>query len=124
QTNARAAVNDCTSGLAKGIPGVNFFVSLGGIGTTGFGCWGAHPVNGFSVGTQAQQAGTLMHEYGHVLGLRHGGGDGVNNKPNYLSVMNYSWQACQVPASPALFGTPVLPGGCDYSRVNLPAVGT
>jgi hypothetical protein len=36
-------------------------------------------------------AGTLMHELGHVLGLRHGGGDHVNFKPNYHSVMNYLW---------------------------------
>jgi len=47
----------------------------------------------------------------------------VNNKPNYLSVMNDTWQACQVPSSPTLFGPPVLPGGCDYSRVNFPSVG-
>ena len=34
-------------------------------------------------------ATTFMHELGHTLGLRHGGGDHVNWKPNYLSVMNY-----------------------------------
>ena len=39
-----------------------------------------------------RQAGTFMHELGHNLGLRHGGGDNVNRKPNYLSVMNYSFQ--------------------------------
>jgi hypothetical protein len=37
-------------------------------------------------------AGTFMHELGHSLGLDHGGGDGVNYKPNYYSVMNYIWQ--------------------------------
>jgi parallel beta-helix repeat protein len=37
-------------------------------------------------------AGTFMHELGHTLGLQHGGVDGVNNKPNYYSVMNYLWQ--------------------------------
>ena len=37
-------------------------------------------------------AGTFMHELGHCLGLDHGGGDGTNNKPNYVSVMNYLWQ--------------------------------
>ncbi|NUP00044.1 MAG: DUF11 domain-containing protein [Nonomuraea sp.] len=31
----------------------------------------------------------LMHELGHNLNLRHGGDDGVNCKPNYVSVMNY-----------------------------------
>jgi Thrombospondin type 3 repeat len=39
-----------------------------------------------------QQAGTLMHELGHNLNLHHGGGDMINCKPNYLSVMNYSRQ--------------------------------
>src|SRR5439155_15279268 len=43
-------------------------------------------------GTTDQQAGTLMHELGHNLGFRHGGGDNVNCKPNYLSVMSYSRQ--------------------------------
>lgn len=38
------------------------------------------------------QAGTFMHELGHTLGLGHGGGDDVNFKPNYHSVMNYLWQ--------------------------------
>ena len=32
---------------------------------------------------------TFMHELGHTLGLRHGGGDDINCKPNYVSVMNY-----------------------------------
>ena len=32
----------------------------------------------------------FMHELGHNLALRHGGPDGFNCKPNYLSVMNYS----------------------------------
>src|SRR5262249_55517603 len=43
-------------------------------------------------GTTDQQAGTFMHELGHNLGFRHGGGDNVNCKPNYLSVMSYSRQ--------------------------------
>ena len=36
--------------------------------------------------------GTIMHELGHTLGLQHGGTDSVNYKPNYYSVMNYTWQ--------------------------------
>ncbi len=47
-----------------------------------------------------QNAGLLMHELGHTLGLGHGGpyddveggDDEVNCKPNYLSVMNYRFQ--------------------------------
>ncbi|MFO0836084.1 MAG: hypothetical protein U0638_14020 [Phycisphaerales bacterium] len=31
----------------------------------------------------------FMHELGHNLGLDHGGGDAINGKPNYPSIMNY-----------------------------------
>ena len=34
-----------------------------------------------------------MHELGHNLGLKHGGGDlEILHKPNYLSVLNYLFQ--------------------------------
>jgi uncharacterized repeat protein (TIGR01451 family) len=113
QTNARRATNDCTSGWAEGSPGNDFFVTLGGTNPAGGPCW-ATDANGFSVGSRAQQAGTFMHELGHTLGLQHGGGDDINAKPNYLSVMNYNWQPCSVPKS-AVGG---VPGGCDYSRIG------
>ncbi|HKE49185.1 MAG TPA: hypothetical protein VKB52_14065 [Rhodanobacteraceae bacterium] len=35
---------------------------------------------------------TIMHELGHNLGLRHGGDEDCNDKPNYDSVMNYRYQ--------------------------------
>jgi hypothetical protein len=110
QTNVRAESNDCTSGQAHRTRR-EFFVTLGGVGDDGDPCWGADS-NGFSIGSIGQQGGTLMHELGHTLGLRHGGNVETNDKPNYLSVMNYSFQRCIVPASPGL-----LPGGCDYSRL-------
>lgn len=67
------------SGISKGIPGSDFIVSLGS--------WTD------KVGTINQQAGTFMHELGHNIGLRHGGGVHLPNyKPNYLSVMNYFFQ--------------------------------
>lgn len=37
-------------------------------------------------------AGTIMHEFGHNLGLTHGGYDHINYKPNYISIMNYHFQ--------------------------------
>ncbi len=37
-------------------------------------------------------AGTFMHELGHNLGLQHGGQDPLRYKPNYLSVMTYTYQ--------------------------------
>ncbi|KAA1425011.1 choice-of-anchor D domain-containing protein [Mumia zhuanghuii] len=58
------------------------------------------------------EAGTFMHELGHALGLDHGGGDDVQNKPNYLSVMNYTFQL--------LGSTPDRP--LDYSRWKLPTL--
>jgi hypothetical protein len=54
------------------------------------------------------QATTLMHELGHNLGLHHGGNDDMNFKPNYLSIMNYSF------ADPDRAGIPGI--GITYSR--------
>lgn len=62
-----------------GIPGDMFIVSLGRWTPKG--------------GTLLDQGGTLMHELGHNLGLRHGGDDHANYEPNYFSVMNYNYQS-------------------------------
>jgi hypothetical protein len=74
-----------SSGLAE-LPGNDFIVSLGD--------WLFKNEEGQLQpgGSPEQQTGTFMHELGHTLGLRHGGGDDLNHKPNYLSVMNYHWQ--------------------------------
>jgi hypothetical protein len=40
---------------------------------------------------QNVHAAVLMHELGHNLGLLHGGDDNINDKPNYWSVMNYTY---------------------------------
>src|SRR5262249_15410760 len=115
QTNYRQVSDDCTSGEANTTPGNEFMVTLGGNLTPTFPCWTAD-ANGFSVGSAQEQAGTFMHELGHTLGLHHGGDQETNDKPNYLSVMTYAFQGCNVPPSP----NGVLPGGCDYSRIALP----
>jgi hypothetical protein len=82
---------------------MNHVVSLGG--------WDV--VGGHGVGNREQQAGTLMHEFGHNLDLRHGGVDNVNCKPNYLSVMSYTRQINNNPIP----GRPL-----DYSRAALPTL--
>ncbi len=75
-----------TSSSGKGeIRGNDFIVSLGSD------IWGKDR-SGHHVGSLDQQSGTFMHELGHNLGLLHGGSDDVNNKPNYVSVMNYVFQ--------------------------------
>lgn len=46
------------------------------------------------------QAATLMHEFGHNLGLRHGGNEDANYKPNHYSVMNYMYQFAGLSSTP------------------------
>lgn len=66
-------------------------------GVPDYRCLGVAPMPGddlvlyFGVKTfnPAEQAGLFMHEFGHSLGLNHGGGDDVNGKPNHPSIMNY-----------------------------------
>ena len=70
-------------------------------------------LGGFA-GSVDQHAGTLMHELGHTLGLRHGGHDNVNCKPNYRSVMSYSRQFA---------GSPIPNRRLDYSRAKDPVFG-
>lgn len=83
-----------SSGISRGIGGSDYIVSDGP--------W----PNGF---TQAQERGTFMHELGHNLGLRHGGDDHENYEPNFVSIMNYSFQLNGIPPASTL----------DYSRSKL-----
>jgi hypothetical protein len=65
--------------------------------------------------------GAVMHELGHNLGLRHGGGDDNNWKPNYLSVMNYRFMG-GIPYA-ATPGSSVIVGArLDYSDAALPTL--
>ena len=79
-----------------------------------------------SVGTARDQSGTILHEGGHAFGLGHGGLDSINYKPNYLSVMNYSFDPTGIPdpTIPANIdtdgnGTPDQSFRLDYSRSAL-----
>jgi YVTN family beta-propeller protein len=66
-----------SGGLANFVAdGQDFVVTLGSFG---------------DFGSEIEQAVAFMHELGHSIGLDHGGDVNVNCKPNYLSVMNYSF---------------------------------
>lgn len=88
-------------GISNSIPSHEFIISLGA------------GVN--SVGSTWQQAGVFMHELGHNLGLHHGGNDDINHKPNYLSVMNYSFLYNGLIFRPR-------EGFFDYSRTQAPSL--
>ena len=65
-----------------------------------------------SVSSVSAVGNTIMHEVGHNLNLRHGGGEDLNYKPNYNSVMNYQYQFpgvdtnCTVPGDGLLAYSP------------------
>ncbi|HEY6882312.1 MAG TPA: hypothetical protein VI299_29980 [Polyangiales bacterium] len=78
-----------SSGIGE-MPGNDTIITLGGFG--------------LQVNTNLQrnlvanyQAATIMHELGHNFGLRHGGRDSINRKPNYVSVMNYLYSPLGLP---------------------------
>ncbi len=89
--------NGIRSGIANNIPGQFFIVANQD--------WVFNGGN-ISVG------GTFMHELGHTLGLRHGGCDHELYKPNYLSVMNYTFQTTGLVGS----------GMVGYSDYKLPDI--
>jgi hypothetical protein len=67
-----------TSSTAHGageLPGNDFIVAVHSFGTSTY-------------RTSDNIGGTMFHEIGHNLGLRHGGGNNIDFQPNYISVMN------------------------------------
>ncbi|MBI4604446.1 MAG: PD40 domain-containing protein [Planctomycetes bacterium] len=95
------------SGMAE-LVGNDFMVTLG-----------AWPVAG---GTWQQQAGVFMHELGHNLGLQHGGLDNVNYKPNYHSVMNWTWTVPAWVPGLTMSGPYFMSWRLDYSLAAWPAL--
>ncbi|MCW2995385.1 MAG: conserved repeat domain, partial [Conexibacter sp.] len=83
-----------SSGVALGMGGNTFAVTLGGWGDASIVVGGGGTAKCATLADcqRVTDEGTLMHELGHTLGFDHGGGDAVNDKPNYLSVMNYAYQ--------------------------------
>ncbi len=96
--------------LEYGMGGNDFIVSLGADGWAGNASFN-------------DRAGTFMHEMGHTFGLHHGGGDDINYKPNYISVMSYTWQnpsSWLVPGSWKLDYSPAALDPLNESSLNEP----
>ncbi|HTS61645.1 MAG TPA: choice-of-anchor D domain-containing protein [Candidatus Acidoferrales bacterium] len=82
---------DCAPGFYSGLaelPGQNFVIALGDLDLR----------SEVSASLERLFVGSsFMHELGHNLGLHHGGGigaieaDDTNDKPSYLSIMNYNF---------------------------------
>jgi hypothetical protein len=73
------------------IPGNDLVISLGTIGLA----YGINADHTLAAGALTGSDNYILwrglaHELGHNLGLRHGGNDDTNNKPNYPSLMNYA----------------------------------
>jgi Tol biopolymer transport system component len=96
------SATEASGGISRGIEASDLLLTLGTASEPGEGS-----------GTPQLQAAILMHELGHNLGLRHGGDDNRNYKPNYLSIMNYSFNLGWLRQTN---GTRVL----DYSRFQIP----
>jgi hypothetical protein len=58
-------------------------------GTTGCNSGGQAEIGGNDFVDHNGDGGTIMHEMGHTLALRHGGFEDLNCKPNLVSVMSY-----------------------------------
>jgi hypothetical protein len=117
-----------TSGLAE-FKGNDAIVSLGGFAYTGIA-----PVA--VAHRDREMEGTMMHELGHNMGLCHGGASDIGcdvaadpnasllRKPNYVSVMNYSYQLNGIlrAATPGQVHPPDpgVPRRFDFSHQALP----
>ncbi|GAB5518041.1 MAG: hypothetical protein RhofKO_02920 [Rhodothermales bacterium] len=103
-----------SSGIAE-VPGNDLMVTLGGWNVEGMLVNGGFAKNARRKLNEARrrvEAATLMHELGHTLNLKHGGADHIQFKPNYRSIMNYTFT----------FLHPIRHRVLDYSRSVLPTL--
>lgn len=92
--NSQRADGTAGVGGISEAPGNDFLITMGDWGlTNGPGSQLNQLIN--------MQAGTVMHELGHNLGLLHGGNENLNYKPNYWSVMNYLYSLYGLDATPS-----------------------
>lgn len=119
-----------SSGVAGEMPGPYFVVALGSWVRSAANPHAANIPESLSIGggwptychdaascLSQVQAGTIMHELGHSLGLLHGGQTSEWFKPNYLSVMNYLFQTRSASIDrPLTYSNTILP---DLDETNL-----
>jgi ELWxxDGT repeat protein len=72
-------------------------------------------------GKRMVESGTFMHEFGHSLVLLHGGGDSINCKPNYFSVMSYAMQLGRFTLRPLDYSGQVLATLNENGGLNEPS---
>ena len=113
-----------SSGIGE-LPGNDFVVSLGEWDSADFRAVKGGNCGFFETGAQCgrreAEAGTFLHEFGHTLKLRHGGLSDRNCKPNYLSVMSYSFQFPKLdPLRPLDFSRTAL-ATLDETNLSEPA---
>jgi CSLREA domain-containing protein len=109
-----------SSGMGE-LPGNDLIVTIGGWSFRGLRVTAAIPAGARRRNREAKriiEAGTLMHELGHTLRLRHGGGDNRHNKPNFVSVMNYSFQFPYLVPSRSLDYSSEVLGALDEARLD------
>jgi hypothetical protein len=110
------------SGFAE-LDGQNFLVALGGFFHEPPHLFWQCGQDFLSYGVCVRiEAGTTMHELGHNLDLNHGGADGLNYKPNYVSIMNYKFQLGGIPFAAIPGQTAIAGWRIDYSDLALPAL--
>ena len=112
------AENPGSSGRAE-LTGNDFVVTVGSWGRDSIRrLSGQGPRGSYGQALGIVQAGTIMHELGHTLGFGHGGGDHINCKPNYPSIMSYTLQLRHMVPNRVLDYSATSMASLDESSLN------